>query len=489
MLDQSFTAYHFNEIFQIERRKGNIRKEYFPEPYLSVLKDGHDINDQIRTLKNKKRTEWTDEERREYQNLKDKLKENLKERRIEEDKWLESIADKVNRKGYHIVLSKTTLPDGKSGYTVPDDSVSLFVMKTLMSNLKKVFKVQQANRHRIMTQVRHLMNESTPKYIIRTDVHHFYESIPQEKLLGMIKDNALLSKMTIRFIWQVLDEYEKKKDAEEKKGLGVPRGVGVSAFLSEIYLRDLDEKIKRRPEVVYYVRYVDDIFMILSHLPEDIKLEQYYDGIRKEFAGLGLELMDPSIEEQRNKLQLLDLHTFMNEGEPNQKFRFTYLGYQLISVRSWCKSGTKLTTQFEMSDAKRYRLKTRIDAAFEHFTEKTKYSLSEARKDLRDSLRFITGNYKLTKSKSGIKAGIYYTSDLLTEKKILIGLTVYLHAKARRLIVYPEVLKDTLERKKYIDSIAAMVMKYSFLDNWEQHKCYTLPDKRIREISRWLLEK
>lgn len=43
MLDQSFTAYHFNEIFQIERRRGNIRKEYFPEQYLELLKEGHDI--------------------------------------------------------------------------------------------------------------------------------------------------------------------------------------------------------------------------------------------------------------------------------------------------------------------------------------------------------------------------------------------------------------------------------------------------------------
>lgn len=488
MLDQSFTAYHFNEIFQIERRRGNIRKEYFPVAYLAVLAEGHDIIDQIRTLKSKKRTEWTEEERKEYQDLKEKQKENLKERRTEEDKWLESIAEKVNDKRYHIVLTKTTLLDGKSGYTLPDDAVSLFVMKTLMSNLKKVFKVQQANRHRIMTQVKRLMNESSPKFIIRTDVHHFYESIPQDKLLGMIKDNALLSKMTIRFIWQVLEEYERKKDAEEKPGLGVPRGVGVSAYLSEIYMKDLDEKIKHRPEVVYYVRYVDDIFMILSHLPEGVGLDEYYDGIRKEFAELGLELMDPSVEDQKKKLQLLDFHTFMKEGEPNQKFRFTYLGYQLISVRSCCKAGTKLTTEFEMSVAKRDRLRARIDAAFEHFTVKTKYSLSEARKDLRDTLRFITGNYKLTKSKSGIKAGIYYTSDLLTEKKILIGLTSYLHAKAKRIDVYPEVLKDLPERQKYIDSIVAMVKKYSFLENWEQHKCYTLPDKRIREISQWLSE-
>jgi hypothetical protein len=53
MLDQSFTAYHFNEIFQTERRKGNIRKDYFPDSYLAVLAEGHDINDAISELKKK----------------------------------------------------------------------------------------------------------------------------------------------------------------------------------------------------------------------------------------------------------------------------------------------------------------------------------------------------------------------------------------------------------------------------------------------------
>ncbi len=186
MLDQSFTAYHFNEIFQIERRKGNIRKEYFPEPYLELLKEGHDINDQIRELKSKKREDWNDDEKKKYQELKDAIKDNQDQRRKEESRWMEELADKVNERSFRIVLNTIDL-DGKMGFTVPDNAENLFVMKTLQWNLKRVFKVQQANRHRIMTQVKILMNESIPKYIIRTDVHHFYESIPQDRLLEMIK--------------------------------------------------------------------------------------------------------------------------------------------------------------------------------------------------------------------------------------------------------------------------------------------------------------
>lgn len=489
MLDQSFTAYHFNEVFQIERRKGNIRKDFLPGSYLAVLEDGHRIDDEIRELKRVKRKEWTPEQKERFDELKEEFKVNLKLRRQEESKWFEALAEKINRKGFKIKLNKIELGD-KDGFTLTDTPENFFVMKTLQYNLKKVFKVQQANRHRIMTQVRILMNESTPKYIIRTDVHHFYESIPQDKLLNMIKGNTLLSKMSVRFIWQILEEYERLKDVEEPEGLGVPRGVGVSAYLSEIYLRDLDERIKRRPEVVYYVRYVDDIFMILSHLPVGVSIEAYYDDIRKEFEELGLKLMDPDDEDQKEKLQLLDLYTFLSKGDKDQSGKFSYLGYQLEWLRHYVEagnqSGSELITKFNISENKKTKIRKRIDAAFKHFEEKTKYSLSEARKDLRDSLRFIAGNYRLTKSKAGVKAGIYYNNDLLTEVQVLNGFTKHLRKKDIK--VYPTVFKDKASKERYIEGIKRMVKRFNFQKNWEKQKSYSISDKRIKEISRWLSE-
>ena len=454
---------------------------------MDVLEEGHRINERIRELKSKKRDDWTDEEKKEYQEQKEALKKNLQQRRAEEGKWLESIADNVNDKDFHIKLTKIDL-DGKSGYTVPDDAVHLFVMKTLQSNLKKVFKVQQANRHRIMTQVKILMNESTPKYIIRTDVHHFYESIPQDRLLNMIKDNTLLSKMSVRFIRQILQEFETKKDAAESKGLGVPRGVGISAYLSEIYMRDLDEQIKHREEVVFYVRYVDDIFMVLSHLPHKTTLEQYYEELREEFKKVGLSLMNPADINQKEKLLTEEFYDRLHKGDKPRKGVFNYLGYNMRWTLSAGEQGNKLITKVYLSDKKNKRIKARIDKAFEHFGEKTKHSLKQAKKDLRDSLRFISGNYRLTKSKSGIKAGVYYSNDLLTDGNSLNAYTWYLRGKKVENYVYAEVLKGSPERDHYIDSIKKMVQRFDFCKQWEERKTYSLPDKRIKEISQWLSE-
>lgn len=191
MLDQSFTAYHFNDIFQKERRKGNIRKDYFPPEYIALIDQGRELNNTIRGLRKKKYKTWDKDGDQLFKDTKKALKENRKDRQTVETKWLERIASTVNGPRYKITLSTKPLGD-KQGYTMPDTVENLFVMKTLQANLKNVFKVQQANRHQIMTQVKLLMNESTPKYIIRTDVHHFYESIPQDRLLEMIKGNTLL---------------------------------------------------------------------------------------------------------------------------------------------------------------------------------------------------------------------------------------------------------------------------------------------------------
>lgn len=487
MLDQSFTAYHFNDIFQKERRKGNVRKEYFPMEYIALRDEGHRLTEIIRDLRRKKYRTWSKEDDQLFKDTKKALKENHKDRQAAEWKWLEDIATTVNDSSYTITLDAITLGD-KQGYTAPDTVENLFVMKTLQANLKNVFKVQQANRHQIMTQVKLLMNESTPKYIIRTDVHHFYESIPQDRLLEMIKGNTLLSKMSVRFIRQILQQYETLKDPAEPKGLGLPRGVGVSAYLSEIYMRDLDEQIKYREEVVFYVRYVDDIFMVISHLPQKTTIEQYYEGLRDDFAKVGLALMDPNDAEQKKKMLLENLFTTVKTGSKPRKGDFTYLGYKLRWVLSAGNQGNKLITTLYLSDNKHKKIKARIDKAFAHFLEKTKYSLKEAKHDLRDSLRFIAGNYRLTKSKNGIKAGVYYSNDLLTDGNALNAYTFYLHNKRVKDYVYAEVLKGSPERDHYISSIEKMVKRFNFKTQWEERKTYTMTDKRIKQISQWLSE-
>jgi hypothetical protein len=73
-------------------------------------------------------------------------------------------------------------------------------------------------------------------------------------------------------ISQILEDYNSKKDtATIKHEKGVPRGVGISSYLSELYMENIDNEIRNLQDVIYYARYVDDIFIIISAFKFPIK--------------------------------------------------------------------------------------------------------------------------------------------------------------------------------------------------------------------------
>ena len=294
-------------------------------------------------------------------------------------------------------------------------------------------------------------------------------------------DNTLLSYKSKMFVKAILDEYENQKtklSAEDSEGLfenhGVPRGIGISSLLSEIYMRDLDNSIKKRPEVIFYARYVDDIFILLAALPQDIDITAYYHELMDSFQNRGLKLK----QENDDKCCILDC----SDKNQNKTFEVTYLGYKLIICS---KNGKKSSlAMFLMSDKKIERTKMRIDNAFKHFDETNKYSLHQARKDLVDSLKLITGNVKLRGAKSGVKTGLYFNSDLLEPTDDLGVLNDYLYAK--KVSLYPKLFHEEYEKKQFENSLYTRIRKFDFVKAWENKKMYELPDKRIRKIMGWL---
>ena len=74
--------------------------------------------------------------------------------------------------------------------------------------------------------------------------------------------------------------------------MGVPRGVGISPLLSEIYVRDLDSSISSFIGTHFYARYVDDIFIILTAFPNGEKdSKEYFTNLQTMFGKYGLTLI------------------------------------------------------------------------------------------------------------------------------------------------------------------------------------------------------
>jgi hypothetical protein len=100
-------------------------------------------------------------------------------------------------------------------------------------------------------------NNTKTCWILKCDIRKFFASINQNILLGILKryipDNNitwLLKEIIFSF-------------CSTKSGKGLPLGNLTSQLFANIYLNELDQFIKHKLRIKYYVRYCDD-FVILS---------------------------------------------------------------------------------------------------------------------------------------------------------------------------------------------------------------------------------
>ena len=99
-------------------------------------------------------------------------------------------------------------------------------------------------------------------------------------------------------------------------------------------------------------------------------------------------------------------------------------------------------------------------------------------------MKLITGNVRLHKSKSGIKTGLYYNSDLLDDTKDLEDLNTYLYSKTVSL--HPNLFHIEDEKNTYLTSLYSRIRKFDFVTAWNTRKMYDLKDSRMKEIMKWL---
>lgn len=472
MLDQSFSAKNFETIFTLLNRQGKVEIDAMSEDYRAIVGEIHVVNEEIKLLCRKKKALRTEDE---VSRLSE-LQESLSSLRYKKSETLiahmEALADEVNSRSFAFNIS-TSVFDGKEEFMLDDSLAASYAMKQLQHNIKRTFKIEMTGRHQILSSIKRLLNVKMPIYIIRTDISGFFESIPQERLLKKVLDNSLLSYKSKAFIKGIIDEYERIKDTTlVAPRVGVPRGIGISSILSEIYMKDIDNRLRSRREVIYYTRYVDDIFMIMTSLEDYKTIDDYYAALEVMFSEYGLSLK-PKTDA---KCQLV-------KYSPKEMFTpvsFDYLGYKLnMSVVNKI-----LITSYTLSDKKKTRIDERINNAFAHFENLSKVDIKVARKDLIDSLNFITGNFRLSNAKHCAKVGLYYNNDLLDEISELDSYTSTLHVHP----INPHAgsFRTVVERQAYIDALKAKIDKIDFKARWEDKTMYDFSVARIAEISIWL---
>ena len=408
MFDQSFSVKNFRRIYNLDRKnKGDLERVYFPNAYIlrkkiSLLKKI--ILSLIQRHKNHLISDDYFEARKKMINLHiDKRKEQYNEVITVK---LQEIVKTVNMKGYILPLEKS--PNqirNKDIYSIGDTIETLFVSRQLQHILRSIYDIQLNNRDIIISRLSNIISDLSPKIVIRADVDNFYESIRHENLLAILHSSPKLSVTPRRVLTQLIREYAKITGMDE----GLPRGVGVSAYLSEVYMRSVDNEVSKVSDLIYYERYVDDLIAIFSPTKKE-HINHYMNYMTKIIEKKDLKF--------NNKTTMVDLYDSKN-GD------FEYLGYKFKL------NGSSYNVLLSQNKTKRAR--HRIDESFNNYIKESVKTRKRASKNLISRIRFLTGNTRLYNSKANAFVGIYFSNKYINNTSDLKGLDRYLHNKINNL--------------------------------------------------------
>lgn len=408
MLDQSFSAENFRKIFDIENRKGNyLEGDFFPE----IAKQSQKVKvciGELRTLR-KSKSQHSDED---YETLRSELSEKLENLKDDREKMLESkleaVSANVCEKDFSFGIKELDIGTPKKVYIAERNAETIFALKQIQYNIRRLYKVKQHNRHQIICQLRELLADSMPKYVVRTDISSFYESIPRQPLIKKLRDDPLLTLQSKKIIRRILYEYGQLSGNDK----GLPRGIGISAYLAELYMRDIDRSIRNFPGVLFYARYVDDIVIIYCP-PPNTRTLSFRKEVASSFKSMGLK-------RNRAKTNIFNVAS-------KSSFQMTYLGYTFKVVPK--AKGVDAYVELRMSESKFERYKKRIDLTFADYFKNSQLSEPKARKLLEKRVRFLTGNTRLVNNKKNVVSGIYFSNVLINNVQDLKELDLHLKSK------------------------------------------------------------
>lgn len=321
------------------------------------------------------------------------LKLELREFKQDKSKAIDAEMDKLSAAvaspGFKITLKSAPGPKGKPIYCIDGSPETFFVVKQLQRNIHRIYNVKQSSRHDLACKVRDTVGSGFPFEIVRTDISNFYESIDRKRLYAKLDEDQLLSSSSKRFIRQIFDAYFELSG----NSTGIPRGVGISAYLSELFLRPVDRAVKDISGVVLYCRYVDDIFAAFARPPSGKALGSYKDQLSQILITHGLAANAAKTTE-------LDLAN-------GNSIKFDYLGYSYIATIN--------TVRIAPSDTKIEKLKLRLAAAFSAYNFTNSVHPRTAFREIVARVKFLTGNTRLKNSKSVAATGIYYNNPIVTD--------------------------------------------------------------------------
>lgn len=287
-----------------------------------------------------------------------------------------SLSEELGIQHYSINALNKSSHNGKVVY-FPSQPQDHFALRLVDRYLRRIYKVVQSDRAKIVRQISVILEDGGKFALIRSDIKSFYETIDFSKSIEKIKQDMIISPAGLSILESLKNEYQRSSASTK----GIPRGIGLSATLSELYLRDLDKTFAACNDVIFYSRYVDDIFIIVDQGKSDkIKLL-----LIEKVSEIGLSL-HPAPK------QLI--------FETDKPCSFPYLGY-LFEIqnrdvlKNEKKTGTERVVDVKIAPDKVKKIKQRIYRALLDYRSNKNFQL------LLDRLRYLSCSKIIKKNDNG----------------------------------------------------------------------------------------
>lgn len=351
------------------------------------------------------------------------FKSNNEEAKLEDlrKELLQYVADHWNSSNLFLTL-KATFLRGKKTYILEkikkDNSnfkqrlIDDFILRKVNKNLRRIYGIHQSDRYKIIKNVKSLLSENLSFYVCKTDIKHFYETIDRDKILSDIKSSSILSFDT-KYLLEKFFSNAIFRDAQ-----GLPRGINISATLSEYSMRNFDKEIRKIDGIYYYARFVDDIIIFSTKEITKLTLKKISTLLPK---GLILNMGKTNIVQFHNKSSL-----FLEN-----KLSVSFLGYQFFKyAEKNAKSKIEIKIKTIIDPKKIKKIKTRLVKAFIAFSRKKDIKL------LKDRILFLSANYPIKSMRQELTpyekigylhAGIAYNYPLIDDMSCLREIDTFLY--------------------------------------------------------------
>ncbi|HCG5913273.1 TPA: RNA-directed DNA polymerase [Vibrio parahaemolyticus] len=304
------------------------------------------------------------------------------------------------------------LINGKTVYT-PSRVEDSFAIKLVDRFVRRIYKVRQSDRNRIVKQVITLLKDSGDYHVLRVDIKKCYESILFDNIISKLQNDLILSPECMNLLNDISRQLKDRFNFT-----GLPRGLSISPTLAELYLEDFDKKIAASNDVIYSARYVDDIILITTNNKKNIVI----DFLVEILSEMGLKL----------------------NGDDNKNFsgssinaNFDYLGYSISVIPKKDKPNQVNVT---ISESKLKKLKSRIIISLHENSKKKDISLLKRRVEFLSLLKTVKKG-KNGNLLAGIAHNYQYTTDNFECLKSIDGFFINQLQNPRFGLTLPEVNK------------------------------------------------